>query len=307
MRAPSLLPLIVCLWSAPGIAQPSGFLLKMRDQQGLLEQSTEVIITSADGQERRATLRDDGKLPDAVAGDHIWSSPVAGLGSDEVEVSMEVGGELRTVEARIEQRADGPLLFLVLGRRGLAVAVERTEPGGSQASQTAASGTSATLSGQPWDGRVGAALAVLLCALGLLAGFASGFWTRGRALIAMVARAAPARPATPRLFAPGSLEALLAGPLASHRVLLVGPGEAAHPKLARILEPELHPAELAARANALRGSAEEPCAVVVTDALMLDAERPAEAVQQLCALLDSVEIWTVAGPSTGNRGPRRAE
>ncbi len=256
------------------------------------------------GAESRVLVHDDGSHPDAVAGDHVWTAPVLMATEGPVEVTIQFGEETRSAEALVDDQGSGPLLFLDLGRRGLAVAVERSGTRQGEEPTEAAAGDTVSFSSEPWDGRVQGAMAILAAGLALLAGLLGGWWLRGRTSAPRVAEPGESPAIPPVRLRADQVNAVLAGPLSSHRVLVLGDPSGPPGAGVQRAETGLLPQELAESARDLASRPGRPVALLIMDASLLDRSGPEAALHDLhLALRGRLALWAVDGPEPWSGWP----
>ncbi len=90
-RPSLLLGLLLAALPGPAMASGGGWLLKLDDPEGLLDQAPQIVIIDPEGRATVVAPRDDGLPPDATAGDGTWSSPMAGVLGATIELQVMLG------------------------------------------------------------------------------------------------------------------------------------------------------------------------------------------------------------------------
>lgn len=285
--------------------------VKVHDMKGVVSGSVTVELSEPGGEPLKLTPLDDGKAPDAVAGDHLYTARLDGLSFDHGSVTVRASDQTWQGGFRFDEGSD-PVLLVGLEERGFAAASTRevmfVAPGGAPGTPGVAPGTpggtpgvvpgapeGAPPPGSPPPGamaqgpvarkaptRTGApeglwmGWAVFAAAFGAVGAVV---WARGRPRIPAIEGLEP-RPtnATRGAYAP-----------AEGRVdLFVGPGTGA-----RLADGRWTPDEVALAARRLPG----PGRVVVTDPTRVEAEGDGYAA--LVEALDGIaDLLWVEGTDT---------
>ena len=135
---------------ASGRAHARDVTLKVHDMAGALPAGTrvEVQLLQDNGAPLGAPLlpRDDGTPPDAVAGDHLYTAPLAGLVADHGGLTVQAAGRTWTGGFAYDATSDAVLL-VGLEPSGLAAASTRELSFAQGPPGTPASGLSPTIQG----------------------------------------------------------------------------------------------------------------------------------------------------------------
>jgi hypothetical protein len=100
--------------------------LKVHDMKGALAGGSEVQVELGEegGTPQKFTCRDDGKSPDAIAGDRLYTTHVDGLTLDHGTVTVHAEGKTWTGGFRFDEGSD-PVLLVGLDAAGFAAASTR--------------------------------------------------------------------------------------------------------------------------------------------------------------------------------------
>ena len=286
--------LLLLLLSLPGVAsaQAYGFLLKVEDPSAFLGDEAKVVLTGPEGT-TTATVRDDGTMPDAIAGDRAYSVSVSErLGSPVTAVIT--GGDSRwegTVELDLE--SDKPEIHLMLRAGGVAETFESD----LELSPVSVGDHSDAPPPPGVDPGIGIWLwGFLFLGVGLGVGIAVVRLGR-RPTAASALEGVPGRREAPRRVEPADLAAALAGPLAGTRLAVLGtlrwPPENAIP----CVEQAPLPVELVRAVERLAVEPGPPVALLLTAPDLLDRPGPGDPVVELAREVGGrFPLWVVGGP-----------
>ena len=121
--------LLACVLHAqPARVGGTGFLLKLVDPGGILTENPVALI---EGSEHPQIINDDGKLPDAVAGDGVYSGPLSSAVDGPLGLQIQQGDRSWRTEIEVDRSSSEPLVMLQLDAQGQLVDWERGPPGAS--------------------------------------------------------------------------------------------------------------------------------------------------------------------------------
>ncbi len=291
-----LLPLLLLLLllSLPGVAnaQAYGFLLKIQDPSAFLGDEAEVVLTGPDGN-TTVIVRDDGTMPDAIAGDRAYSASVSErLGSPVTAVIT--GGDSRWEgTAELDLESDKPEIHLRLRAGGVAETFEsdlELSPVsmGDQSDAPPPPGVDPGIGVWLWG--------FLFLGVGVGVGIAVVRLGR-RPTAASPLAGVRAQHEAPRRIEPADLAAALEGPLAGTRLAVLGtlrwPPENAIP----CVEQAPLPIELVRAVERLAVEPGPPVALLLTAPDLLDRPGPGDPVVDLAREVGGrFPLWVVGGP-----------
>jgi hypothetical protein len=269
-----------------------GFLLQLHDPGGYLSGSPVVELKGSEGSTREVRPLDDGNPPDVKPDDDVWTVAVPSFLDPRVDIEIKASGRSWTGSAKLDPDDVKALVRLRLEPDGQALAEAQQVPaapakGSSGSDQAAATSTGTGPGALLW------ALAFAAVGLGTGLGFALvGRRPRGRARVEEPAVV----PVPPRRLEAGDVTRALAGPLAGHRVLVLGEAPDG-PLVHRCTEPAPLPRELVAAVEHLAVVAGPPVALLVTEPARLDRSGPWEPVPELARrVAGRFPLFVVGGP-----------
>jgi hypothetical protein len=300
-----------------------------------------VHLLGSDGTERHIEAADDGTMPDVSAGDHTFAVPVPSFADASVEIKVESGTRTWSVSTAVPLDDEKPLVRVVLSADGSA-RVAQAPSGGPMSGPTSGTvpapsspsagmpGPSASVGGPP-PGAGGqppslgsppglAAVAApaqasilvngaLMAGVGVGIGAAVVWLRRGRARAARLA-VPPLTPVEPVRITGPSVDAVVDGPLAAHRIVVLDTPEApgpSRPHVFRCEEQGVTPRELVLALESLAATPGPPVALLVSDLSALDRPGPSGVAGALAeAVAGRFPLYVVGGPDTWASWPDQA-
>jgi hypothetical protein len=289
----------------PGVAsaQGYGFLLKIQDPTGTVGDEAQVALSGPDGS-TTATVRDDGEMPDAIAGDGAYSVSVSERLGTPLSIVVTSGDSSWTGTAELDLESDKPEVRLRLRASGVAEVAESD----LELSPVA------TVDQDQAPPPPGVSPGIGLWIWGILAlGIGIGV---GIAVVRLGRRPGSASPlewgsgpeVEPRRIESADLPAALAGPLAETRLAVLGslrspPGNAI---LCREQAPL--PVELVRAVERLAVEPGPPVALLLTGPDLLDRPGPRDPLEELALEVGGrFPLWVVGGPAGWTRWSPGAE
>jgi hypothetical protein len=329
---------VFAVLSTLALVQPAaagGFLLQLQDAQSVVEGSLNVHLLGSDGTERHIEAADDGKMPDVSAGDHTFAVPVPSFADASVEIKVESGIRTWSVSTAVPLDDEKPLVRVVLGADGSA-RVAQAPAGPSGGPMPGPSGPSAGMPGPnasgggPPSGAGGqlpslgnapglAAVAapaqasilvngVLMAGMGVGMGATMVWLRRGRVRAARLA-VPPMTPLEPVRISGQSVDDVVDGPLAAHRIVVLDTSDApcpSRPHVFRCEEQGVTPRELTLAVETLAATPGPPVALLVSDLSALDRPGPSGAARALAdAVAGRFPLYVVDGPDAWAAWPEQ--
>ncbi len=239
--------------------------VQLQDPRGQVKSGLQASVRGSTGTQMQVRFRNDGQPPDLEALDtiHTTAFPMA---DTSMTLTLTSAGETWEVETSVDQSSANPVVTLHLGPNGGLVVVqeEGSRPSDSQTSTSSSSGSGVWV----WGGLF----------LGVGVGLGLGLrWIGRRPARAVALSGLPQRdPIALNSLARGGLDELLTGPLAAHRVIVVGdPGDCAgaHAVCADLA---ISPVELVSAVEREAAAEGGPVALLVIDParIVQDGRRP---------------------------------
>jgi hypothetical protein len=278
----------------------TGFLLRLRDTEGLLGKEAQVVLTDADGDSIQVKVTDRGDHPDANANDGVLSAAAFGGVEGQLTVAVTAGEERWEGSASLTTDVANPELSLMLTADGGVANWEMQQPEQRLEPLIIANPSGEAVLATTNAGMRGVWLwLVLLGATGLGLGHA---WVRlGRRPMGP-ARLTPERePGTvpPGRFDASQRQAVLDALAGERRVVVAGPLAHAPAGVIRVEEIAPLPVELVLAIEQLAAQDGPPVAMVVTDPAVLDRPAEQDPCQELARLVDRrFPLWIQDGPDS---------
>ena len=300
-----------------------GFMLKIADHQGLLTKPAKVTLRGSSGTVRKVSPADNGVRPDVSAGDRIYTAPVPsfpdlianyeirsgdnkwtgkfGLDPKDVKATMVVklarGGKSDPLTEEQARRLIKPMRVVAkpsAGHRSPRGERPKAPAGGAATYPDRQASEGFSRQAKVGPGFVLWALLFVSFGLGLAITVAL-LGRRSGAAAQLVPPAAPSPVAPMRL--QGPVDAALAGPLASYRVVLLGPAPEGADGLVTCQDEAPLPDELVAAVESLAVTQGAPVALLLTDKELLDQPDQADPVVTLNKrVAGRFPLWVVDGP-----------
>ena len=329
---------------APGIPKPStkiakgrpGFLLQIYDPKRYLKKPPTVTLKGSMGSARKVKPADSGKIQhsDVAKGDRIFSAPAPFFPDGVVNIKIKSERRSWKTKVRIDPEQAQALVFLQLfadgkvkevprdvvgkplppghvpwGRRpttGLGRNLGEVRPVIPTVTRTTRPKSQTGGGANLGSGFVLWALAFVTLGLGMAITLAlTGRRPRGAARLAVAAGEA----VDPVHLDAGQVAAALTGPLAGHRVVLLGPApDHGGDAVVSCLEENPLPDELVTAVERLAVSDGPPVALLVTDPEQLDRAGPTDPVLSLGKrVARRFPLWVVDGPEQWSAWGKTAE
>ena len=294
-----------------------GFLLQIYDPKRYLKKSPRVTLRGSMGSGRVVTPADSGKIQhsDVAKGDRIFSAPAPFFPDGVVNIVIKSDKRVWKTKVRIDPEQAQALVFLQLFADGKVKEVPRDVVGkplppghvglGRNLGEVRPVIPTVTRTTRPksqtggganlGSGFVLWALAFVTLGLGMAITLAlTGRRPKGAARLAVAGDAA----VDPVQLEADDAAAALAGPLAGHRVVLLGPApEEVGDAVVTCLEENPLPDELVTAVERLAVSHGPPVALLVTDPEQLDRAGPTDPVLSLSKrVARRFPLWVVDGP-----------
>lgn len=278
-------------------AQGYGFLLKIEDPSGLIEGEAQVELSGPEGN-AVVSVRDDGTMPDAIAGDGAYSVSVSSRLGTPMSAVITSGDSTWTGEAELDLDTDKPEVHLRLRASGVAEIAE------SDLSLSPVSPTHHDDAPPPpgVDPGIGVWLwGFLVMGVGVGVGLVLVRLGRRPAAASRLAREIGERE-PPRRIDPADLTVALTGPLAEVRLVVLG--ELAQPPANAIpcRERAPLPVELVRAVERLAVEPGAPVALLLAAPDLLDAPGPGDPLLDLAREVGGrFPLWVVGGPADWTR------
>ena len=291
-----------------------GFLLQIYDPKSYLKKPPRVTLRGSLGTERVVIPEDSGKIQhsDVARGDHIFSGPAPFFPDGVVNVTIKSERRTWKIKVKLDPDEAQALVFLQLFKNGKVKEVPRDVVGkplppghvglGRNLGEVRPVIPTVTRTTRPkgqgsanlGSGFVLWALAFVTLGLGVAITLAlTGRRPRDAARLA----ASGGAPITPVQLEETAVAAALEGPLAGHRVVLLGDGPRDAPRVVRCLEQNPLPEELVTAVERLAVSPGPAVALLVTDPELLDRAGPTDPVITLSKrVAQRFPLWVVDGP-----------
>jgi hypothetical protein len=290
----------------PETSEPRGFLLQILDADHALGDSPSLRLQNTLGYDLEVRPTDDGQPPDVRPRDGVYSASVQNRPRGDFRVVLQDRGKTWNTEVRVAAATSELQVRLRLdARRGLEV-LGSAEGMATEAAPSAPRGGTPRASGASRPPALLVAGAIL-AGVGVLALLLSRL-LRGRPRPARIL-GAPSAPGFPPLRVDEEdLEALIAGPLAGRRlVLLSRTPHALAPHAARVGEAVL-PEELVAAMEDLAAREGPPVALLVLDRGLLDAPAGGPRLDDLARRVGHrFPLYVLGGPEGWARWREDAE
>jgi len=305
-------------------------MLKIMDLDRLMTGPVQVSLEGASGVKRTVTPVDTGEDIDVIPGDGIFSAPVPGFADSTVKFKIRSGKLIWAGSFKLDPNDLKAAAIIKLGAGGEANTLSEAEAMAldkrtSVVPQPKADhrsprdpgyqgGGSGAYPGRGEPGfshraKVGPGFvlwALLFVSFGLCLAVTLALFGRRSRGAALLDRPAPAGRVDPvRL--DGSADEALNGPLAGHRVVLLGPQLKGHPDLISCLDQNPLPDELVTAVESLAVTEGPPVALLITDKELLDRPGQADPVSPLNRRVSGrFPLWVQQGPAEWSGWPKDA-
>ncbi len=321
---------------APGVKPTKGrpgFLLQIYDPKSYLKVAPKVTLKGSLGTGRVIVPQDSGKIQhsDVIKGDRVFSAPAPFFPDGMVNIAIKSQRRKWAIKVRMNPEVAQALVFLQLFKNGKIKEVPRDSVGKplppghvglgggrnlgavreviptvTRPTRPKSQGGSANLG----SGFVLWALAFVTLGLGVAITWAlTGRKPRGASRLAAPGK----QPIAPVQLTADQVAAVLQGPLADHRVVLLGEAPDGGGDVVRCLEEHPLPEELVTAVEQLAVSPGPPVALLVTDPELLDRAGPTDpAISLSKRVARRFPLYVVDGPEqwegwNSERGTRNAE
>ena len=303
------------------------FLLEIRDSSGLMKMVPQVVATSAKGKTVNSDVIDNGKPPDQTKGDNTYTGPIHQVEGKDLASILITAGELEwliKVDSNNSTNADriviqlqkkGKASYLFKSRQGAkrpgtppsnskpGATPSNSKPGANPSNSKPGANPSNVTPGDapkpnktaksgkvPWPMIVAAITAVVLICIAFY------MRRRNRQLILELEGGVATGIFPPRRLESEQIAALLAGPLAGHRVVTLGALETSSDAVIRCMSKYPLPDSLVRAMERLAVTPGQPLALLVTDPDQLAGSNAMDPLEMLAEEVEGrFPLWVVDG------------